>query len=109
MNAFYKYQQEKGLHTVSPTLLWDYNLDNFDWNKCRAEVVKRVIEMGRLADFFAIFDMYGGIDAVGKIAKDEVVGLSDRNLDFMCQAFHLKKEETLCYERKLSRAQLLNS
>ncbi len=109
MNAFYKYPSQKGLHTISPTLLWDYDLRDFDWIKCRAEVVKRVIMMGRLADFFGAFDMYGGIDGVRKIARDEVDELSDRNLDFMCQVFNLEKEQTLCYEKRLSRARLLNS
>ena len=108
MNAFYRYPENKGLHKISHTLLWDYDLKNFDWFKCRAEVVKRVIEMGRLSDFFAAFDLYGGVNAVRMIAKDEVNELSDRNLDFMCQAFKLKKEDTLCYKKKQSRAKLLN-
>ncbi len=109
MNCFYKYPQEKGKHTINPTLLWDYDLKTFDWQKSRAEVIKRIIIMGRLSDFFAAFDLYGGIEKVRKIAQKEVYGLSDRNLDFMCQAFHLKKEKTLCYEKKQLRDQLLNS
>lgn len=109
MNAFYKYKDQKGQHSISPTLLWDYDLDNFDWLKNRGEVIKRVIMLGRLSDFFAAFDMYGGIDAVGQIAKNEVNDLSERDLDFMCRAFNLKKEDTLCYRNIQSRIQLLSS
>lgn len=109
MNSFYNYPKQKGLHTISPSLLWDYDLTDFDWMRYRAEVVKRVIMMGRLADFFAAFDLYGGIEGVKRIAKDEVNDLSDRELDFMCQVFNLEKEKTLCYEKKQSRAQLLHS
>ena len=61
MNCFYRYEEEKGKHQVSKTLLWDYDLSSFDWQKYRAEVVKRVVELGRLSDFYAIFDLYGGI------------------------------------------------
>ena len=107
MNAFYRYDENKGKGKISPALLWDYNLKAFDWQSCRSEVVKRIVELGRLEDFFAAFDLYGGIEGVREIAKNEVRGLSDRNLDFMCQAFNLQKENTLCYKIKQSRAKRL--
>ena len=109
MNCFYKYPQEKGKHTINPSLLWDYDLNVFNWQESRGEVVKRVIMMGCLTDYFALFDLYGGIEEVAQIAKNEVNELSDIDFDFMCKAFKLKKEETLCYKKRLSRSQLLNS
>jgi hypothetical protein len=109
MNCFYKYSQEKGKHIIDPSLLWDYDLKVFDWQKSRGEVVKRILMMGRLSDFFAAFDLYGGIEGVREIARDEVNELSDMDFDFMCKAFNLNKEETLCYRKRQSRHQLLNS
>ena len=85
-------------------LLWDYRTDNFDWQKYRKTVVERVVSMGRLSDWYAVFDLYGGISGVRRIARDEVVDLSPRNLDFMCRALNIKLTETKCYRQAQLRA-----
>lgn len=109
MRIFNKYKDNKGKFKVNQTLLWDFDLETLNWQKHKATIVKRVIEFGRLSDFFAIFDLYGGINSVANIARNEVVDLSERDLQFMCQAFNLKKEETKCYEQRLLREKHLNS
>ena len=67
-----------------------------------------VIERGWLKDFYAAFNLYGGISGFREIIK-EVPSLSPRDMNFVCVIFNLKKEELRCYTRKLSREQLLNS
>ena len=107
MKVFASYKQERGMNTVNPGLLWDYSLDGFDWQKYRRIVAERVISMGRLSDWYAAFDLYGGIRGFRKIARDEVVDLSPRNLDFMCRALNLKEEDTKCYRQaQLRKARL---
>lgn len=110
MNIFNKYEENKGINTIDSTLFWDFNYDDksFDWNKFRATVIQRVIQYGRLSDFYAAFDIYGGIKSVAQIALNEVEDLSDRDLQFMCNAFNLKKENTKCFIKKQSRKKLLN-
>jgi hypothetical protein len=49
-------------------------------------VVERVIKIGRLSDWYGAFDLYGGIRGFRKIARDEVIDLSSRDLDFVCMA-----------------------
>lgn len=83
-------------------------MDDFDWQKYRRVVVERVISMGRLSDWYAAFDMYGGIRGFRKIARDEVVDLSLRDLDFMCHALNIKEEDTKCYRRAQSRKEHLS-
>lgn len=100
MRFFDKYIQEKHLHRISPTLLWEYDYDNFKWNAWRKIVVERVIQMGRINDWYAAFDLYGGIEGFRAIARDEVEDLDDRSFEFMCLALNLKKKETLCYRSK---------
>lgn len=109
MKIFTTYPQERGRHTVNPGLLWEYSMDQFDWQKYRRVVVERVISMGRLSDWYGAFDLYGGIRGFRKIARDEVVDLSPRNLDFMCMALNLKKGDTKCYRRQLLRQAHLDS
>ena len=108
MNIFDDYKDHKGEYAVSPSLLWEYDLSAFDWWKSRKTVVARILERGWLKDYFAAFDLYGGIEGFRNIIK-EIPYLPSREIDFACIAFGLKKEELKCYTRKRLREQLLNS
>lgn len=103
MKCFTTYLLEKGKHRINPGLLWEYNLDTFDWQKYRRIVVERVVSLGRLSDFYAAFDLYGGYRGFRKIVRDEAIDLSPRNLDFACHAFNLDPVETNCYKHALAR------
>ena len=70
----------------------------------RALVAERVAERGDIEDFYAMFSLYGGVDKVRDIYKNEVRELSSRALAFICIAFNLKKEEMRCYIRRRSKA-----
>jgi len=91
MKIFQTYKTEKGKHQINKGLLWEYRLEDFDWQKYRRVVVERVIKMGRLSDWYGAFDLYGGIRGGRKIARDEVVDLTPRELDFVCMALNIKK------------------
>ena len=108
MTIFDDYKKYKNLGSLSPTLLWEYDHSDFDWWKSRKIVVQRILERGWLKDFYAAFNIYGGIEGFREIVK-EVPYLSPRDIDFVCIAFNLKKEELRCYTRKLLRDQLLGS
>lgn len=99
MKCFTTYNDEKGQHRINPGLLWEYRMDGFNWQKSRKTVVERVISMGRLSDWYAAFDLYGGIRGFRKIARDEVVDISPRDLNFMCLALNIDKTHTKCYKQ----------
>ena len=103
MKAFATYNAERGKNKVNPGLLWEYRLENFDWQKYRRVVAERVISLGRLSDWYGAFDLYGGIRGFRRIARDEVVDISPRDLDFMCRALNIEKTETKCYKQAQSR------
>lgn len=86
---------------MNPSLLWEYDLNQFDWQKGRNIVVQRVIEMGEPEDFFAAFDLYGGIAGFREIIKS-VPYLSAIDIHFACAFFNLKREELRCYTKKQS-------
>lgn len=100
-------QKSKGLQ-VSKTLLWEYDLSRFDWQRFRVIVMQRVVERGTMEDFYAAIRLYGGIAKVREIIK-EIPTLSDIDMNFVCSVFGLKKEQLRCYTRRLSRERLLNS
>lgn len=97
-----------GACSVSPSLLWEYDLSDFDWWKSRKIVLQRILERGWLEDYYAGFNLYGGIEGFREIIK-EIPFLSPRDMNFACIVFDLKKEDLKCYTRKLLREQLLNS
>jgi len=95
--------------TIPPHLLWDMDLKDFDWQKCKSIVVERVIERGSEQDFYTIFRMYGGVEGVREIAKNIKHFRWPWDPDFVCMAFDIKKEEMICYKRQQLREALLNS
>ena len=107
MTLFDEYKEYPGEVTISPSLLWEYDLRHFDWQQARSIVVQRVIERGCAEDYFAAFDLYGGIAGFREILR-EVSTLSDKDMNFVCTFFNLKKEELRCYTRRLLRRKLLS-
>ena len=99
MKPFATYAAERGKHQLNQGLLWEYCLDDFDWQKFRRIVVERVIKMGCLFDWYAAFDLYGGIRGFRRIARDEVVDLTPRELDFVCRALNINITDTKCYKQ----------
>ena len=95
-----------GACSVSPSLLWEYDLSDFDWWKSRKIVVQRILERGWLEDYYAGFNLYGGIEGFREIIK-EIPFLSPRDMNFACIAFGLKKEDLKCYKQRLLRERLL--
>lgn len=103
---FDNYQQ----HTESrirPSLFWEYDLSRFNWEEMRTLVVQRVIERGRMDDFYAMLNMYGMNGVIESIKNIPV--LNSKDMSFVCAVFGLKKEELKCYIRKQSHLQHWNS
>lgn len=106
---FFDDWQEKSVgKEISKSLLWEYDLSEFDWEAMRTLVVQRVIERGWLDDFYAVIKKYNGIDNVREIIK-EIPTLSAKDMNFVIHFFDLKKENLKCYTRKQLREKHLLS
>ena len=86
MTIFDEYKTYTGEVSISPSLLWEYDLSCFDWWKSRKIVVQRIIERGWLKDFYAAFKLYGGIEGFREIIK-EVPSLSPTRYEFRLCCF----------------------
>jgi hypothetical protein len=107
-------QQESSIFTewnlnTSKRLLWDMDLENFDFKKNKKLVVQRVIEDGLPEDYDRIFSMYGGVQGVREIIKQIHHFRYPQDISFICIAFDLEKEELECYKRQQLRKKHLNS
>ena len=90
---------KSGNHIINRSLLWEYDIDNFDWYNSKTIVVQRVIELGMPEDYYAAFDLYGGIDGFREIIKT-IPYLNDIDINFVCIFFNLKREELRCCTKK---------
>lgn len=97
MFAFYS-QYIPGHRTIDPRLLWEYDVRTFDWERGAPIVAARVVELGWPEDWFAAFDIYGGLEGFREKIK-QAAYLSEKNMAFVCTVFDLKKEELECYKR----------
>ena len=97
-NEFEKYKDAK----FDKRLLWEFKVDeNFEWENMKNLVVKRVIELGKKEDYYAVFNMYGGIDNVRSIIKN-IEFLNRKDMNFVSVVFGIKLEELKCYSKMLS-------
>ncbi|MFZ4726267.1 MAG: DUF6922 domain-containing protein [Paludibacter sp.] len=100
----YKEHQETQIRS---SILWEYDLTSFDWNGMRSLVLQRVIERGRITDFYAALNLYGlnaFIDGVKNIPN-----LNKKDIAFVCTVFGIKKQELKCYTHKPLRQKHWNS
>lgn len=92
---------------INPSLLWEYDLTNFDFKQMRQVVVQRVIERGWKQDWYAMLNLYGedGIkDAIKKLTY-----LNDKDLNFVSLVFQIPLSEMKCCEQKQSQTIHWNS
>ena len=86
---------------INPSLLWEYNLSDFDYHQMRNVVVQRVVERGWHNDFYVALNTYG-LDGM-KAAIKEIPYLNDKDMNFVSVVFEIPLSELKCYERKQSR------
>lgn len=90
---------DKNTHTnVSPTLLWEYDINLFDYHKMRNLVVQRVVERGWPDDFYAMLNIYG-LEGVEEALK-EIPYLNERDMYFVHNIFEIPLEDLLCYKNR---------
>lgn len=92
---------------INPSLLWEYDLSDFDFQQMRNVVVQRVIERGWPADWHAILNLYGekGIKDAIKV----IPYMNDKDMNFVSKVFHVPLSKMKCYEKKRSQPEHWNS
>jgi hypothetical protein len=83
---------------INPSLLWEYNLPEFDFQRMRNIVVQRVVEQGWPDDWYAALNLYG-IDGMIEAIK-ELPYLNDKDMHFVSAIFEIPLSELKCYEKK---------
>ncbi len=99
MNYFDLQKIDPSLHTkVRDHLLWDYNLNTFNYSSGKRIVVERVVQRGNMDDWLTIFNLYG-VDAVREEIK-KIPYLNAKDLNFVHKIFEIPLDELKCYTEK---------
>ncbi|HZY82096.1 MAG TPA: hypothetical protein VFE50_21375 [Cyclobacteriaceae bacterium] len=81
---------------------WDFEVSKIDWRKSYKTIISRIIERGSPSEWKELTKFYGE-DKVVNAIKNEITFIPEYILQDVCNYFHLKKEDLLCYTRKQSR------
>jgi hypothetical protein len=103
---FADYKEHKNA-IINPALLWEYDLNNFDYKAMRNVVVQRVIERGWPNDWWAVLNLYGE-NGMREIIRD-LPYLNDKDMYFVSYIFQIPLNEMACFERKQLRPTHWNS
>ncbi|TAH00392.1 MAG: hypothetical protein EAZ15_09135 [Sphingobacteriales bacterium] len=103
---YFSSYKNPNIKEINPTLLWEYNLVDFDYQAMRKQVIQRVIERGWPDDFQAIFNIYG-IDNVIETIK-EIKYLNKKDMNFVHIVFHIPLINLRCYRESLLKVQHWN-
>lgn len=83
---------------INPSLLWEYDLANFDYQQMRKIVVQRVIERGWINDWYAALNLYG-IKGMVEAIKG-LPYLNNKDMHFVSTIFKIPLSEMKCYTKK---------
>ncbi len=96
---FYKYKDFPDA-SLNPKLLWEYDINDFDFDKMRDVVVQRVIERGWPNDWYFMLNYYG-LEAVKSSIKT-IIYLNDKDMNFVSHQFNIPLTTMKCFEKKQS-------
>ncbi len=69
----------KDFPIISSHLLWEYNLDDFDFDRSQKIVIERVIERGSLEDWREMFRYYGEEQILEAARQSKQLTAKDKN------------------------------
>lgn len=98
---FFDAYQNPAIHAVRPHLLWEYDLQHFDYQKGLPIVVQRVVERGNLNDWLAILNLYGSDKVIETIKA--IPYMNDKDMNFVHVIFSIPLKELQCYKNRQSK------
>lgn len=100
---YYKHKEAR----IRKSLFWEYDFERIDWIRMKNLVVQRVIERGRIDDYYAILNLYGLDGVIEEIKKIPYMNAKDQA--FVCSVFQINREDLQCCIKKQSANQHWNS
>lgn len=96
---FQHYKKHKDAK-IRESLFWEFNMEEMDFELMKPVIIQRVIERGRLNDFYAILNFYGLEEVKNTIKKLNY--LNDKDMAFVSAVFQIRETDLKCYSKKQS-------
>lgn len=81
-------------------LLWDVDLNEFDFREGKHAVIERTVEMGSLNDWYFILNFYGEETVIAEIKK--INSLMSRDINFVHKFLSIPLSELRSYQNQLN-------
>jgi hypothetical protein len=88
----------KSLPNIRPFLLWDVNMDNFDFSIHKQLVIERCCTLGNISDYKEILSFYGLETVKNELLKS--ASLDPKSLSFFSKIFNIPVEKFKCYSKR---------
>lgn len=95
------------LNLFSPYLFWDMDLNTFDFDKNKEQLIYKVVEYGQLSDWNNVLRLYGEEEV--KKAVMNMRSLDKSTLSFLSLFFNIEESKFRCYSPKQSVKNFWNS
>ena len=79
--------KDKSPLKISSTLLWDYDLSTFDWEKGKLIVVQRIVEKRVGQRFLCRYTIVWGLRSLYRNSKTKYLILTKRDMNFVSKGF----------------------
>lgn len=91
----------------SDIIFWDCDKNNIDIQKMKDFITERVIHIGTEKDFYALFNNYGGVNAVREIIKN-LKHIDESDIGYISAMFELKEDDLRCLKEKSYKTELMH-
>lgn len=83
---------------INHSLFWEYDLEKFNFQEMKNLVVQRIIERGRIDDFYGMLNLYG-LEEVKRVLKNIKI-LNKKDTNFVSVVFEIPLKELRCYKEQ---------
>ena len=91
--------KEITISDFSPHLFWDVDLEKFDLEKHKVQMIQKVLEFGKINDW-NLLKKYYGLETIKNVSLD-LRSMDAVTLSFVSTIFNIDKEEFRCYKHRL--------
>ncbi len=91
--------KEITISDFSPHLFWDVDLEKFDLEKHKVQMIQKVLEFGKINDW-NLLKKYYGLETIKNVSLD-LRSMDAVTLSFVSTIFNIDKKEFRCYKHRL--------
>ncbi len=69
----------ESIQSISPHLLWEYNMESFDFRRSRKVVIERIVQRGNIQDWRIMMGYYSKTDILNVVRNSRQLSKKDKS------------------------------